>query len=90
MIQYFEPRRTAFQAEVALGSLWKVEPLRAGPRISQRWAGRSGPRCMKRSGPKQGGGVYAGVGDEAVEQQSVEVESPMVRFIFSAKKRSKR
>ncbi len=85
MIQYFEPTSTAFQAEVALGSLWKVEPLRAGPRISQRCAGRWGPRCMKRSGPKQGGGEYAETGNEAVGWL-VEVESPMVIFIFSAKR----
>lgn len=35
-IQYFEPRITAFHAEVPFGSAWKVEPERAGPMISQR------------------------------------------------------
>ena len=56
MIQYFDPVSTAFQALVALGSLWKVLPLRGGPRISQRWSGRASPRSSKRSSPKQAGG----------------------------------
>ena len=55
MSQYFEPVRTAFQADVALGSLWKVDPERAGPRMSHLQSGRWGPRTLNRSGPKQGG-----------------------------------
>lgn len=49
MTHFLEPRTTAFQAQVALGSWWKVDPLRAGPTISQRWSGRPGPRTAKRS-----------------------------------------
>jgi len=79
MSQYFEPRMTAFQAEVPLGSAWKVEPEREGPIISQRWSGRWGPRVVKRSGEKQRGEVYDGD----------EVASPR-RFIFSANRQSKR
>ena len=30
------PDTTAFHADVQLGSLWKLEPERAGPMISQR------------------------------------------------------
>ena len=35
-IHFLEPVTTAFQAEVALGSLWNVEPERGGPMISHR------------------------------------------------------
>ena len=31
---FLDPRMTAFQAEVELGSLWKVDPERAGPMIN--------------------------------------------------------
>ncbi len=31
---FLDPFTTAFQAEVALGSLWKEDPERAGPMIS--------------------------------------------------------
>lgn len=55
MIQYFEPRSTAFQADVAFGSLWYVDPERAGPIISHLSSGRLGPRTAKRSSPKQDG-----------------------------------
>lgn len=34
MTHFLDPRMTAFQAEVELGSLWKVDPERAGPMIS--------------------------------------------------------
>ena len=57
MSQYFEPRMTAFQADVPFGSAWNVLPERAGPMISQRWSGRCVPRTVKRSGEKQVGGV---------------------------------
>ena len=88
MIQYFEPPMTAFQAEVPLGSAWKVEPEREGPIISQRWSGRWGPRVVKRSGEKQRGGVYAG---EDVGSLELFLElSPTESFIFSAKRQSNR
>lgn len=61
MIQYLLPRMTAFQAEVPLGSAWKVLPERAGPMMSQRWLGRWEPNAVKRSGVKQVGGVYDGI-----------------------------
>lgn len=78
MSQYFEPVRGAFHAFVALGSLWKVEPLRAGPMMSQRLSGRWGPSTLKRSGPKQGGVWYAA--EEPVREMPV----------LDAKARSKR
>lgn len=53
IIQYFSPWRTAFHADVAFGSLWKVLPLRAGPKISHWWSGRSAPSTSKKSRPKQ-------------------------------------
>ena len=34
MTHFLDPRMTAFQAEVELGSLWKVDPERPGPMIS--------------------------------------------------------
>ena len=34
IIHFLEPRMTAFQAEVELGSLWNVEPERVGPIMS--------------------------------------------------------
>lgn len=42
---------------------------------------------MKRSGWKQKGGVYE---HERKSDKEVEEESPMVRFIFSAKRQSNR
>ena len=39
MIHFLAPLTTAFQAEVLLGSLWKVDPDRGGPMISQRQSG---------------------------------------------------
>ncbi len=34
MIHFLAPETTAFQAEVLLGSTWKVEPERRGPMIN--------------------------------------------------------
>ena len=34
MTHFLDPRMTAFQAEVEFGSLWNVDPERAGPMIS--------------------------------------------------------
>ena len=59
MIQYLEPCKTAFQALVALGSLWKVEPLLFGPIMSHRCAGRSRPSISNKSGPKHSGFQYS-------------------------------
>ena len=47
---FLEPFTTAFQAEVALGSLWKEDPDLAGPMISHLKSGRpDSPRTEKRS-----------------------------------------
>ena len=73
MIQYLEPLITAFQALVALGSLWKVLPDLSGPMISHRLSGRSPSNTAKRSSPKQGGGQYATSGAGCVDSLSAEV-----------------
>lgn len=80
--QYFEPVSTAFQADVALGSLWNVLPLRAGPRISQRQSGLVSPRIEKRSEPKHSGVQYAASGWCGASVVSM--------FVLGAKARSKR
>ena len=80
MIQYLLPLSTAFHADVALGSLWYVLPLLAGPMISHLSSGRLSPRTEKRSSPKQEGMLYEGFGE------SLEVE----RDILETKARSKR
>lgn len=55
-IHFLDPRTTAFQAEVALGSLWKEEPERGGPIMSQRWCGRAlSPSTTNRSSAKYSG-----------------------------------
>jgi hypothetical protein len=80
--QYFEPVSTAFQADVALGSLWNVLPLRAGPRISHRQSGRASPRTENRSGPKHSGVQYAASGWCGGSETSM--------LVLGAKARSKR
>src|ERR1051325_929568 len=80
--QYLLPVRTAFQAEVALGSLWNVEPLRLGPIIIHRQSGRCSPRTLKRSSPKHVGLQYAA----SLECGAAVMSIP----VFSANARSKR
>ena len=53
MIHFLEPVTTAFQAEVALGSLWKVEPERGGPMMSHLKSGRpASPSTENKSSSK--------------------------------------
>lgn len=53
MIHFLEPVMTAFQAEVALGSLWKVDPERGGPMMSHLKSGRpSSPNTENKSSSK--------------------------------------
>lgn len=53
MTHFLEPVTTAFQAEVALGSLWKVEPERGGPMMSHLKSGRpASPSTENKSSSK--------------------------------------
>ena len=50
IIHFLRPLMAAFQALVALGSMWKTEPESAGPAMSHLWSGRrEGPKREKRS-----------------------------------------
>ena len=49
---FLEPDSVAFQADVAFGSTWKLEPDLAGPTISHRQSGRPSPSTLNRSSEK--------------------------------------